>query len=171
MTAKKTHAQLQREINEALAGKPTSHATKRSTPRSVWGPVVGSHALGTADVRTKDGAYWIVTVPTGHRVDYKSWGPSNEVDLGTFPSRARARAKITAHAGGAENPRAHATMKKLYVVTVPPTAEVGSYTTRVRGPLPNARRDALWDYNSTRGHDGLPPVDRMPRGTKYTKEG
>lgn len=66
----------------------------------------------------------------------------------------------------------HATMKEtLYIVTVPPTAEVGSYKTRARGPIANARRDALWDYNSARRHDGLPPVDRMPRGTKYTKEG
>ena len=61
--------------------------------------------------------------------------------------------------------------KPLYVVTVPPTREMGSYKTRVRGPMDNARRDALWDYNSARDHDGLEPVDRMPSGTKYTKEG
>ena len=60
---------------------------------------------------------------------------------------------------------------KLYVVTVPPTREMGSYKTRVRGPMSNARRDALWDYNSARRHDDLQPVDRMPSGTKYTKEG
>lgn len=58
-----------------------------------------------------------------------------------------------------------------YVVTVPPTREMGSYKTRVRGPMDNARRDALWDYNSARDHDGLDPVERMPSGTKYTKEG
>ena len=58
-----------------------------------------------------------------------------------------------------------------YVVTVPPTREMGSYKTRVHGPMSNARRDALWDYNSARRHDDLPPVDRMPSGTKYTKEG
>jgi len=50
-------------------------------------------------VRTGEGAYWIVTGPTGYRVDYKPWGPSSEVDLGTFSSRRQARAKITVHAG------------------------------------------------------------------------
>ena len=75
-------------------------------------------------------------------------------------------------AAGPAGPEGHATMRETrYVVTVPPTRDVGSYTTRVRGPVANARRDALWDYNSARRHDGLPPVDRMPSGTKYTKEG
>jgi len=95
----KSPAQLQREIDETLAGKGTaqvSHATKK---RPSQGRVVGRHGLGTADVRTGEGAYWIVTVPTGYRVDYKPWGPSSEVDLGTFKSRTKARAKITAHAG------------------------------------------------------------------------
>jgi hypothetical protein len=81
---------------EAATRKP-AHARKRSA----WPAVIGTHDLGTADVRTGDGAYWIVTVPTGHRVDYKPWGPSNEVDLGTFSSRQRARTEITKHAGGA----------------------------------------------------------------------
>ena len=85
--------------------KARAHAAKRS-------PVVGSHGLGTADVRTGDGAYWIVTVPTGYRVDYKPWGPSNEVDLGTFASRQRARAKITEHARGVGASVRHATKKK-----------------------------------------------------------
>ena len=71
---------------------------------------------------------------------------------------------------GAGVKRSHATRDTRYVVTVPPTREMGSYKTRVRGPMPNARRDALWDYNSARDHDALPPVDRMPSGTKYTKE-
>lgn len=93
---KKTPAQLDAEIAQTLASPTRSHATTR---RGGWAPVVGSHGLGTADVRTGEGAYWIVTVPTGHRVDYKPWGPSSQVNLGTFPSRRQARAKITAHAG------------------------------------------------------------------------
>ena len=76
-------------------GRHTRHATKKRTSQ---GRVVGRHGLGTADVRTGEGAYWILTVPTGYRVDYKPWGPSDEVDLGTFPSRRQARAKVTKHA-------------------------------------------------------------------------
>lgn len=77
---------------EAATRKP-NHASKKSA----WPSVVGSHGLGTYDVATKNGAYWIVTVPTGHRVDYKPWGPSNEISLGTFPSRRRAQAEIRKH--------------------------------------------------------------------------
>jgi hypothetical protein len=75
-----------------------AHSTKSKKLPS-QARVVSRHGLGTADVRTGEGAYWIVTGPTGYRVDYKPWGPSNEVDLGTFPSRKQARAKITTHAG------------------------------------------------------------------------
>ena len=91
-------------LRHSRAWKPMigAHAAKRApaSNRSAWPSVVGSHDLGTADVRTGDGAYWIVTVPTGYRVDYKPWGPSHEVELGTFPSRQRARAKIAEHADG-----------------------------------------------------------------------
>jgi len=90
---------------------PTTHATKRSTPRSAWPSVVGSHDLGTADVRTEQGAYWIVTKPTGYRVDYKPWGPSSEVDLGMFPSRKHAREKIAEHALSVGATVSHATKK------------------------------------------------------------
>ena len=82
-------------FREAIKKRKRSHAAKKTKGRP---PVVGSHGLGTADVRTGEGAYWIVTRPTGYRVDYKPWGPSNEVDLGTFPSRRHARSKITEHA-------------------------------------------------------------------------
>lgn len=30
-------------------------------------------------------------------------------------------------------------------------------------------KSALWDYNSARAHDGLPPLSRMPAGTVYHK--
>lgn len=58
-----------------------------------------------------------------------------------------------------------------YRVTVPPTRDVGSYTTVVGsgghyGSESVAAR-ALWDYNSCRAHDGLPPLRRMPAGTVY----
>lgn len=55
-----------------------------------------------------------------------------------------------------------------YKFTVPPTMEQGSY----RGICSNSgsetyRKNALWDYNSARAHDGLPPIERMPAGTTY----
>lgn len=59
-----------------------------------------------------------------------------------------------------------------FKVTVPPTWEQGSYTTIVSD---NGRygetiaKQALWDYNSARRHDGLPPLKRMPNGTKYRR--
>lgn len=58
-----------------------------------------------------------------------------------------------------------------YIVKVPPTMEQGSYTTSVttRGGWFNESisKQALRDYNSARAHDGLPPIKRMPKGTKY----
>jgi hypothetical protein len=66
-------------------------ATRHGEPRTRYG------------ARTREGAYWIVTRPKGYRVEYKPWGPSKEIDLGTFASRRQARAKIVAHAGGAHN--------------------------------------------------------------------
>lgn len=52
--------------------------------------------------------------------------------------------------------------------TVPPTHDLGSYTGHAsasRGETLAA--SALWDYNSCRAHDGLPPLTRMPAGTVY----
>lgn len=47
-------------------------------------------------------------------------------------------------------------------VNVPPTAEQGSYNCKA-----DDRKDALWQYNKAREHDGLPPINRMPNGTTY----
>ena len=61
-------------------------------------------------------------------------------------------------------------MRTIYRVTVPPTAEQGSYKTTARsGYGQTMRQAALQDYNSARAHDGLPPVSRMPAGTKYER--
>jgi len=55
-----------------------------------------------------------------------------------------------------------------YKVTVPPTMEQGSYSTIARdGYGQTFRAAALWDYNSCRAHDGLTPLERMPKGTLY----
>lgn len=57
-----------------------------------------------------------------------------------------------------------------YKVMVPPTMEVGSYSTIVNDKFDQTKEQgALQDYNSAREHDGLPPIRRMPRGTKYIK--
>jgi len=61
-----------------------------------------------------------------------------------------------------------ATKHMKYKVTVPPTAEQGSYKTVTSGGyLQTYRAAALQDYNTCRAHDGLPSVKRMPAGTTY----
>ena len=56
----------------------------------------------------------------------------------------------------------------MYQVNVPPTKEQGSYKTTVKGSYGQTyRTEALQDYNSARAHDGLPPINRMPKGTEY----
>ena len=53
---------------------------------------------------------------------------------------------------------------------VPPTRDVGSYSTSCGGNCGETyRKNALWHYNSCRAHDGLPPVTKMPPGTTYTR--
>ena len=54
-------------------------------------------------------------------------------------------------------------MMSKFSVKVPPTTEMGSFVCNA-----DSRADALWQYNSSRAHDGLEPVKRMPRGTKFT---
>lgn len=59
-------------------------------------------------------------------------------------------------------------MKKSIRFTVPPTAEVGSYSGTCSASHGETRAaSALWDYNSARAHDGLAPLRRMPAGTVY----
>ena len=61
-------------------------------------------------------------------------------------------------------------MSTQYKVKVPPTDEMGSYTTIAKaGWNATVAQDALRDYNSARRHDGLKRISRMPNGTKYTK--
>lgn len=57
-----------------------------------------------------------------------------------------------------------------YLVTVPPTQEQGSYSTKASNKHGNSVAcEALWHYNSARSRDGLLPIKRMPNGTKYLK--
>jgi len=55
-----------------------------------------------------------------------------------------------------------------YKCIVPPTRNVGSYSTSCKASYGETKAsNALWDYNSCRAHDGLEPLKRMPKGTKY----
>lgn len=57
-----------------------------------------------------------------------------------------------------------------YRVTVPPTAELGSYTTIARASGSETyQQNALWDYNKCREREGHEPLTRMPAGTKYER--
>lgn len=57
-----------------------------------------------------------------------------------------------------------------YKVTVPPTMEVGSWSTEVYTDNGDSKElMALQDYNLARDHDGLAPLKRMPRGTTYRR--
>jgi hypothetical protein len=61
-------------------------------------------------------------------------------------------------------------MKPPVKFTVPPTREMGSYFGYASDAYAESlAQSALWDYNSARAHDGLPPLSRMPRGTVYHK--
>lgn len=55
---------------------------------------------------------------------------------------------------------------KTYKTTVPPTLEMGSYSSTFTGTKAQAKENALWDYNSARAHDGLEPLAKLPRETK-----
>jgi hypothetical protein len=59
-------------------------------------------------------------------------------------------------------------MKTPIRFTVPPTRDVGSYSGTASASYGETlAASALWDYNSCRAHDGLPPLTRMPVGTVY----
>jgi hypothetical protein len=60
----------------------------------------------------------------------------------------------------------------IYVFEVPSTMEMGSFKGHCtsNGFNVSYKQDALWSYNSARSHDGLRPLKKMPKGTKYYKE-
>lgn len=53
----------------------------------------------------------------------------------------------------------------IYIVTVPPTHDQGSFTFRATDYYRSISADALMLYNNYR--DGQTPLKRMPRGTEY----
>lgn len=48
------------------------------------------------------------------------------------------------------------------------TDDMGSFVSLVNNRTEPKHKDALWQVNSARAHDGLAPLQRMPKGTKYT---
>jgi hypothetical protein len=59
-------------------------------------------------------------------------------------------------------------MKKTLKAVVPPTKEQGSCSLLGFCSLYETyKQNILWAYNKMREHDGLQPVVRMPKGTKY----
>jgi hypothetical protein len=59
-------------------------------------------------------------------------------------------------------------MTTRYIAKFPPTRDMGSYKTTCSGSLMETHQEnALWDYNSARAHDGLPPLSKCPAGTVF----
>lgn len=54
---------------------------------------------------------------------------------------------------------------RLYIVQIPPTHDQGNHCMRFMCNRCEVRKEALWDYNSARAHDGLPSISRLPAGT------
>jgi len=51
--------------------------------------------------------------------------------------------------------------------TIPPTPDQGSCVIIGKGGYGETpARNALWQYNSNRAHDGQAPVSRLPNGTR-----
>lgn len=60
--------------------------------------------------------------------------------------------------------------KTCYVIRVPATWNLGSTELRSCRPRRDVPADALVDYNLARRNEGLPPLRRLPTGTKITKK-
>jgi hypothetical protein len=59
-------------------------------------------------------------------------------------------------------------MKKILKALIPPTKHIGSYSLMaVDGFFYTAKQNILWDYNKARQREGLQPLKKMPRGTRY----
>ena len=60
------------------------------------------------------------------------------------------------------------TMKQIYKVVVPPTSKMGSFTVNATASTNETFfENALWHYNKAREHDGLLPIQALPKGTTW----
>lgn len=58
----------------------------------------------------------------------------------------------------------------IYKFIVPSTMDMGSYSGIANaGYTETMRKNALWQYNNARAHDGLIELSKMPNGTKYER--
>jgi hypothetical protein len=61
-------------------------------------------------------------------------------------------------------------MKPTYICIVPVTREMGTFKTNCSACyMESYKANALWQYNSSREHDNLEPLTKMPAGTTYHK--
>jgi hypothetical protein len=59
-------------------------------------------------------------------------------------------------------------MTKILKAIIPTTKHIGSYTlTGKNSFFYTAKQNILWDYNKAREREGLQPLKKMPRGTRY----
>ncbi len=59
-------------------------------------------------------------------------------------------------------------MNTEFLVKFPVTRDLGPCTFIVRDMGMETKEDnALWHYNKSREHDGLRPVDELPKGTTF----
>lgn len=53
-------------------------------------------------------------------------------------------------------------------VFVPNTKDMSAWDIIVSDkPMESWQEEALWHYNKSRDHDGLPPINWLPTGTEY----
>lgn len=57
-----------------------------------------------------------------------------------------------------------------YKVTFPNTVEMSQISYIVRPTLSETKEEqAMWHYNRSRQHDNLPPLNNLPKGTKFVQ--
>jgi hypothetical protein len=61
-------------------------------------------------------------------------------------------------------------MRKKFKVFFPVTHNLGPCNYNVSDkPMETKEEEALWHYNKSREHDGLPPLSKLPRGVKFVE--
>ena len=61
-------------------------------------------------------------------------------------------------------------MNQKYKALLPLTAMMSPIVYIVSDKsMESKEEEALWHYNKSREHDGLPPLERLPRGTKFER--
>lgn len=61
------------------------------------------------------------------------------------------------------------TQIRYYSVAIPATNDMSSYHTNATpSPSETVEDNALWQYNSARSHDNLPPLKKLPKGYTVT---